>query len=162
MGANDRLRIAVLGVNQRGVTVLYRGILLPYSSNDETIDFIYGVINWKEMADQLTADELLLEIDQALDLGADLELAESLKTHPVDGRHGAGKVEDEGYIFCRRQEGQQVVRLKDEANLVQPQTTQIAAQPFAVKDRITIQHHPTRGWVKDAADDVQKRRLARP
>ncbi|MDP5103302.1 MAG: hypothetical protein NWP98_05205 [Erythrobacter sp.] len=55
-------------VNQRGAAILYRGILLPYSSNDETIDFIYGVINWKEMADQLTADELLLEIDQALEL----------------------------------------------------------------------------------------------
>ncbi len=53
-------------VNQRGITVLYRGILLPYSSDDATIDFIYGVINWKEMADQQTADELLLEIDQAL------------------------------------------------------------------------------------------------
>jgi len=33
------------------------------------------VINWKEMADQLTADELLLEIDQALELGSELELA---------------------------------------------------------------------------------------
>ena len=54
-------------VNQRGHTVLYRGILLPYSSNDETIDFIYGVINWKELADSETADELLLEIDQALE-----------------------------------------------------------------------------------------------
>jgi hypothetical protein len=63
-------------VNQRGIEILYRGILLPYSSNDETIDFIYGVINWKEMADQLTADELLLEIDQALELGSDLELAD--------------------------------------------------------------------------------------
>ncbi|MEP5937746.1 MAG: hypothetical protein ABJ239_05420 [Erythrobacter sp.] len=54
-------------VNQRGLTILYRGILLPYSSDDETIDFIYGVINWKQMADQATADELLLEIDQALE-----------------------------------------------------------------------------------------------
>ncbi|WP_428027304.1 PAS domain-containing protein [Altererythrobacter sp.] len=54
-------------VNQRGNTVLYRGILLPYSSDDETIDFIYGVINWKEMADAVAADELLLEIDQALE-----------------------------------------------------------------------------------------------
>ena len=54
-------------VNQRGATILYRGILLPFSSDDETIDFIYGVINWKEVADQLTTDELLLEIDQALD-----------------------------------------------------------------------------------------------
>jgi len=54
-------------VNQRGATILYRGILLPFSSDDDTIDFIYGVINWKELADQLTADELLLQIDQALD-----------------------------------------------------------------------------------------------
>ncbi|MGN6500517.1 MAG: PAS domain-containing protein, partial [Tsuneonella sp.] len=59
-------------VNQRGATILYRGILLPYSSDDDTIDFIYGVINWKEMADQLTADELLLEIDQALDSESDV------------------------------------------------------------------------------------------
>lgn len=54
-------------VNQRGATILYRGILLPFSSDDDTIDFIYGVINWKELADQLTTDELMLEIDQALD-----------------------------------------------------------------------------------------------
>ena len=54
-------------VNQRGATILYRGILLPYSSDGDTIDFIYGVINWKELADQVTTDELLLEIDQALE-----------------------------------------------------------------------------------------------
>jgi hypothetical protein len=71
-------------VNQRGVAILYRGILLPYSSNDDTIDFIYGVINWKEMADQLTADELLLEIDQALDLGEDAELAEESRPRAAD------------------------------------------------------------------------------
>lgn len=54
-------------VNQRGATILYRGILLPFSSDDDTIDFIFGVINWKELADQFTTDELLLEIDQALE-----------------------------------------------------------------------------------------------
>lgn len=53
-------------VNQRGQTILYRGILLPFSSDDDTIDFIYGIINWKELADAATADELLLQIDQAL------------------------------------------------------------------------------------------------
>ncbi|TNE29158.1 MAG: hypothetical protein EP350_10080 [Alphaproteobacteria bacterium] len=53
-------------VNLAGNTVLYRGILLPFSSDDDTIDFIYGVINWKEMASAAAADELLLEIDQAL------------------------------------------------------------------------------------------------
>lgn len=54
-------------VNQREATILYRGILLPYSSDGETIDYIYGVINWKELADQAAADELLLEIEDALD-----------------------------------------------------------------------------------------------
>jgi hypothetical protein len=54
-------------VNQRGRTILYRGILLPFSTDDDTIDFIYGVINWKELADQQAANELLLEIDQALE-----------------------------------------------------------------------------------------------
>ncbi len=57
-------------VNESGATILYRGILLPFSSDDETIDFIYGVINWKEMADAKSAGELLLEIDQALDIAA--------------------------------------------------------------------------------------------
>lgn len=56
-------------VNQRSRTVLYRGILLPFSSNDETIDTIYGVINWKELADQSTTDELLLDLDNALEAG---------------------------------------------------------------------------------------------
>jgi len=56
-------------VNQRGATILYRGILLPFSSDNDTIDYIYGVINWKELADQATADELLLQIDQALETG---------------------------------------------------------------------------------------------
>lgn len=56
-------------VNQRDATILYRGILLPFSSDDDTIDFIYGVINWKELADQRTTDALLLEIDQVLATG---------------------------------------------------------------------------------------------
>ncbi len=54
-------------VNQRGRTILYRGILLPFSTDNTTIDYLYGVINWKELADQQTTDELLLEIDQSLD-----------------------------------------------------------------------------------------------
>ncbi|HEY7808732.1 MAG TPA: hypothetical protein VIC34_16170 [Croceibacterium sp.] len=58
-------------VNQRGSTILYRGILLPFSTDDEAIDFIYGVINWKELADQHTSDELLLQVDQALEQKAE-------------------------------------------------------------------------------------------
>jgi hypothetical protein len=33
--------------NQRGEAICYRGILMPFSSDGDTIDFIYGVINWK-------------------------------------------------------------------------------------------------------------------
>ena len=68
-------------VTDRGSSVLYRGILLPYSSDSQTIDFIYGVINWKEMADQATADELLLEIDQAL--AGDVALEEAMEEAEV-------------------------------------------------------------------------------
>ncbi len=72
-------------VNQRGIAILYRGILLPFSSNNEAIDFIYGVINWKEMADQVTADELLLEIDQALETEEEVEAeADEPQKHPAD------------------------------------------------------------------------------
>jgi hypothetical protein len=53
-------------VNDRGVNIMYRGILLPYSSDDDTIDFIYGVINWKEAAPAEVAAPLQLEVEQAL------------------------------------------------------------------------------------------------
>ncbi|TZG29462.1 hypothetical protein [Sphingomonas montanisoli] len=33
--------------NNRGEPTLYRGILMPYSSSGDTIDFVHGVINWK-------------------------------------------------------------------------------------------------------------------
>ncbi len=53
-------------VNDRNVTIMYRGILLPYSSDDDTIDFIYGVINWKEVADAETSEKLEAEVAVAL------------------------------------------------------------------------------------------------
>lgn len=53
--------------NQRGANVLYRGILLPWSSDGEAIDYVFGVINWKELADAETAERLFTAIDAALD-----------------------------------------------------------------------------------------------
>jgi hypothetical protein len=53
-------------VNQRGVNVMYRGILLPFSSDDDTIDFIYGVINWKECAQEAQTSALEVEVDQIM------------------------------------------------------------------------------------------------
>jgi hypothetical protein len=53
-------------VNSRGHNTMYRGILMPLSSDDDTIDFIYGVINWKEVAALPEADALETEIAAAL------------------------------------------------------------------------------------------------
>jgi hypothetical protein len=38
-------------VNQRSRSICYRGILMPFSSDGDTIDFIYGVINWKDLGE---------------------------------------------------------------------------------------------------------------
>ncbi len=35
-------------INQRGHEISYRGILMPFSSDGQDIDYVYGVINWKD------------------------------------------------------------------------------------------------------------------
>ena len=52
--------------NQRGLDMAYRGILLPFSSDNDTIDFIYGVINWKQIVVGALADSLQSEVDRVL------------------------------------------------------------------------------------------------
>jgi hypothetical protein len=58
-------------VNQRGHAICYRGILMPFSSDGDTIDFIYGVINWKNIGDAVAEAPVLqpalapLELDAA-------------------------------------------------------------------------------------------------
>ncbi|BCA63163.1 hypothetical protein HMP09_2397 [Sphingomonas sp. HMP9] len=58
-------------VSSRGRTTLYRGILMPFASGPfasggVTIDFIYGVINWKELADADLQATLSAELDAAV------------------------------------------------------------------------------------------------
>jgi hypothetical protein len=53
-------------VNDRGSTIMYRGILLPFSTDDDSIDFVYGVINWKELAGKSLTEALILQIDEAV------------------------------------------------------------------------------------------------
>ncbi|MCW3848168.1 hypothetical protein OF829_13045 [Sphingomonas sp. LB-2] len=52
-------------VSTRGHNTLYRGILMPFSSDEDTIDFIYGVINWKELVDAETQAQLNAEIEES-------------------------------------------------------------------------------------------------
>ncbi|MEO5868065.1 MAG: hypothetical protein ABIS14_01465 [Sphingomonas sp.] len=53
-------------VNARGNNTMYRGILMPFSSDEDSIDFIYGVINWKELVDAETQARLDAEIAAAV------------------------------------------------------------------------------------------------
>ncbi|MCM8729926.1 hypothetical protein ACFO8O_02940 [Hephaestia sp. GCM10023244] len=53
-------------VGTRGNPTRYRGILMPFSSDEDTIDFIYGVINWKELVDAATQKKLDIEVDTSL------------------------------------------------------------------------------------------------
>ncbi|HEX7852716.1 MAG TPA: hypothetical protein VF503_03385 [Sphingobium sp.] len=62
--------------NQRGAEILYRGIMMPFSTDDEGIDFVYGVINWKEVASpdvtediQRAMNELAVELESAPSTG---------------------------------------------------------------------------------------------
>ncbi len=59
-------------VNDRGATIMYRGILLPFSSDDDTIDFIMGVINWKEAVAASESEKLQRSVEQALRSAAPL------------------------------------------------------------------------------------------
>ena len=67
-------------VNARGETILYRGVLLPFSSDDDTIDFILGVINWKQAADSALVDAIE---QQLLADAADIPAAHPRPTVPV-------------------------------------------------------------------------------
>jgi hypothetical protein len=51
---------------QRGHNTMYRGILMPFSSEGDRIDFVYGVINWKEIADSATSAEIARQAARAL------------------------------------------------------------------------------------------------
>lgn len=76
-------------VNQRGAAIMYRGILLPFSTDNDTIDFIYGVINWKEVAGTDAAEELEKQVESALrSAPAKLETgpiwADAPTAHPIE------------------------------------------------------------------------------
>lgn len=53
-------------VSTRGFTTLYRGILMPFSSGTDEINYVYGVINWKEVADTSIQAQLVAELEEAV------------------------------------------------------------------------------------------------
>ncbi len=53
-------------VGTRGHNTLYRGILMPFSSDGEVIDHVYGVINWKELVGEAEQAQLDAELAMAV------------------------------------------------------------------------------------------------
>ena len=53
-------------INQRGREILYRGILMPFSAQGDSIDYVFGVINWKEMASHALSVAIEREVDTNL------------------------------------------------------------------------------------------------
>lgn len=53
-------------VNQDGRNMMYRGILMPFSADQATIDSIYGVVNWKEAPDAAVSAALSSELAESL------------------------------------------------------------------------------------------------
>lgn len=74
-------------VNDRGTNIMYRGILLPFSSDDDTIDFILGVINWKEGVPASEQEELELSVEQALRAAAPLTAPVPVWADGPDSEH---------------------------------------------------------------------------
>jgi hypothetical protein len=74
--------------NLRGHLSMYRGILMPLSDDGETINFIYGVISWKEIMSSKSAlpplAEESAEADDALQLGTSLTPAINNDAEPFE------------------------------------------------------------------------------
>lgn len=86
-------------VNQRGVEILYRGIMMPFSSDDDTIDFVYGVINWKEVASADIMDGIAAEVEATLSLArASIPTAPIWADGPSDRAHEDDVFDLDGYI----------------------------------------------------------------
>ena len=66
-------------VNQRGHNICYRGILMPFSSDGDTIDFIYGVINWKDIGDVPAEAPALIPVAAPIELEQVDETEEDLE-----------------------------------------------------------------------------------
>ena len=81
-------------VGQRGRNTMYRGILMPFSSDGDTIDFIYGVINWKEIADNATSVRIAQEAARALAAAPAVEAspvwADGPNAEPMDSIEALG------------------------------------------------------------------------
>ncbi len=129
-------------VNQRGVTIMYRGILLPFSTDDDTIDFIYGVINWKEVAADAIREEIEDEVSEAM-LSAPAKIA-------------AGPVWEDGPNSANLDE----LELTQELEIVPDFAASVVAEPLDEDASLADWLCAARDSADNAADSVERSRVA--
>lgn len=104
-------------VNQRGHAICYRGILMPFSSDGDTIDFIYGVINWKDVGDAPPATQILQPALQAVagDAGIDAGFDEQCANEGTQGVQDSAPNEDAGLAdrLCAARESAEICKQAD-------------------------------------------------
>jgi hypothetical protein len=82
--------------NQRDETICYRGILMPFSSDGDTIDFIYGVINWKKLDEPSQASAPLAAVLPPIDEEEEpLELSDPIDAGPASETESEADLEIE-------------------------------------------------------------------
>jgi len=95
-------------VNARGHNTMYRGILMPFSSDEDSIDYIYGVINWKELVGAAEQERL------------DAELAAAVRSAP--------RVVEQAAVWADGPSAESTESAADDSDLV----------PEALADRLAI------------------------
>lgn len=103
-------------VGCRGHHMMYRGILMPFSSDGATIDFVYGVINWKELA--AATEQAQLDAELAAAVRASPKIAAPAPV-PVwaDGPSAGGDLGDGESVFGFSAQDAAAARLNDRASL---------------------------------------------
>jgi hypothetical protein len=81
-------------ISHRGQPMLYRGILMPYSSDGQQIDLVHGVINWKESAEHALAPDIVQAVTTAF-AGPAQPVAEAAPApEPLAGPEAEGDAPD--------------------------------------------------------------------
>lgn len=80
-------------VNHRARSICYRGILMPFSSDGDTIDFIYGVINWKDVGEAANSSQIIRPAPAPMEQEAfesdDDNIVEPAEVAPAEERSGS-------------------------------------------------------------------------
>ncbi|MEN3749536.1 hypothetical protein TPR58_20345 [Sphingomonas sp. HF-S3] len=113
-------------VGLRGLNTLYRGILMPFSSTGDAIDFIYGVINWKEMVDSETQARL------------ETEVAESCRAAPTPPPCAAAWADGPGADFAATTGAPDIDHADIDATDIGAEAATIPGAASTLVDRLTL------------------------